>query len=222
MKNYIFPICLLLCFLTTNWATAQSGNYIDSVKVIPIFPTTNDMVKAVCFSHYGHNNCELDRTIIDTSKKNYVTVYAGHYIDDGDTEGKCYALDTIALGVFKAGEYTLDYIVNTLDIGGYSDRKVMPFTVQQATGIVNQVAFSSIKIYPNPATDELSIQLAEQAINNLRIAITDLTGRCLLQKPLEKEETKRIDIKEIPAGAYTVTVFSDKQTLATQKLIKLE
>ncbi len=72
-------------------------------------------------------------------------------------------------------------------------------------------------IYPNPATDILTIKIAPNAYNTM--AITNVTGQTILQLPLN-EQANSIDIKSLPKGLYYVTLRGENGT-KVQKLIKL-
>lgn len=84
---------------------------------------------------------------------------------------------------------------------------------QLATEEVKQHALESITIYPNPATDYLSVEVPEE-VKSFRLAISDMSGRNVLNR----ENEKKIDISGLADGAYLVKISSGNAT-AVRKVI---
>lgn len=80
----------------------------------------------------------------------------------------------------------------------------------------NDTAF---KVYPNPATDFITIELQHKSKSSFQIA--DLNGRTILRGQLN-ESVNKIDIANQPAGIYIVTVSNaeNNKTEATKIVIK--
>lgn len=74
-----------------------------------------------------------------------------------------------------------------------------------------------ISIYPNPATDEVTIEITGNFING-RLTISDLDGRQLITRQINTLKTQ-VDISSIPCGVYIVKLTSDN-TLRVGKFIK--
>ena len=81
--------------------------------------------------------------------------------------------------------------------------------------IANQMP--GFTIYPNPATDELTIQLDKDAYNSF--TITNSVGQVLLQQPLTATQTK-VNVKTLAAGLYYITLRGENGT-KTQKFVKM-
>lgn len=77
--------------------------------------------------------------------------------------------------------------------------------------IINYKSLSDIKIYPNPANDNLTIQLPENISNISSIVITDLTGRVVMSIDYNSIKTKnnliQTCIKPLQNGYYNLTVY---------------
>lgn len=84
---------------------------------------------------------------------------------------------------------------------------------------VNDVAASAVKIYPNPATDQVAISLNEVKAS-IAIEVTNLTGRSVLSKTAENTRVLMLDIQSIPGGVYTIKLSVDRQQPVHYKLIK--
>lgn len=76
----------------------------------------------------------------------------------------------------------------------------------------------SISLYPNPAKDALHIT-SSQSMKNCLLQLYDLSGMLIKEIPLNTDAPS-IDIKELPAGIYLVTLSNSTfvQTLQFQKL----
>jgi hypothetical protein len=76
---------------------------------------------------------------------------------------------------------------------------------------------SSFSLYPNPATDKITIEIAEgQAPSQL--SILNLNGEEVLTRSLIKPKTQ-IDISNLPSGVYFVRLTNDK-TVEVEKVVK--
>jgi len=74
---------------------------------------------------------------------------------------------------------------------------------------------NSVKIYPNPANDEVKVETANK--NNSEIAITDVLGRIIYGAKLKGEI--KIQVTDWKKGIYFVQVISDGGYKEVQKLI---
>lgn len=81
--------------------------------------------------------------------------------------------------------------------------------------------FVSFKIYPNPATDIVTIDLpANWQKKNLKFEIFNLNGQVLnnLQTTIYKENV-RLDLGKLPKGIYFVKLSCEGQT-GLRKIVK--
>ena len=72
-------------------------------------------------------------------------------------------------------------------------------------------AFATVQIWPNPASDFISIKLKDQAVNNLKFTITDISAK----EVLKGEFSERINISSLSAGSY-VLKLEDADGSSTQ------
>lgn len=94
---------LLLTFFLTGNLKAQT---IDSLKIIPTNPTTNDTVKVITYTTFPNSSCNLTGSsinIIDST----INVYASHF--QGGWPSICNSIDTLTIGKFNARTYELQY-----------------------------------------------------------------------------------------------------------------
>ena len=72
----------------------------------------------------------------------------------------------------------------------------------------------SLRIYPNPASDFINIEMLNTNLKDYSFNITDLSGKVLIQS----ENSKRIDISKLSSGIYFGTMTVEDQKL-TKKIV---
>ncbi|MFA9392218.1 MAG: T9SS type A sorting domain-containing protein [Prolixibacteraceae bacterium] len=82
---------------------------------------------------------------------------------------------------------------------------------------VHEVQLTSAKVYPNPANQQLTVEINTDKFTSARFNIHDMTGRILLSK--EVSNRTQIDISMLRNGAYFYSIVSD-QYEQKGKLIK--
>jgi hypothetical protein len=101
------------------------------------------------------------------------------------------------------------------DLGNSSKATVMKYD-SLFVGI-NERQGSRLLVYPNPATDKITIEIAEgQAPSQL--SIMNLNGEEVLTRSLIKPKTQ-IDISNLPSGIYFVRL-TNVRTVEIGKFIK--
>jgi hypothetical protein len=77
----------------------------------------------------------------------------------------------------------------------------------------------NVKVYPNPASDQLHLSVTNAGQLNARFIITDILGQELFSIPVIQDEST-LDISKFSQGIYTWKLFSDNSVLKTGKVIK--
>ena len=107
------------------------------------------------------------------------------------------------------------YIIN-LKIGSTKNLTVKVVKNSSTTGISDQHVDQNRLIYPNPTTDEITIDIKGEKT----IILTDLNGKIV--KSLTTAQ-KVISVLDLTAGSYFLTVFNKKnEVLVSKKIIKTE
>ena len=73
-------------------------------------------------------------------------------------------------------------------------------------------------LYPNPVSEELTIELTE--LVNYQIRITDITGREIYSEFLQGENNLQLSTKAWPAGLYLLQVRDEEGRVETKKVVK--
>ena len=82
---------------------------------------------------------------------------------------------------------------------------------------INEAQVSGFYVYPNPATDKITIETPVTSING-QLSIMDVNGQQLITRQVTDPKTQ-IDISTLAAGIYFVRV-THGMTVETGKIIK--
>ncbi len=77
--------------------------------------------------------------------------------------------------------------------------------------------YSTVRLWPNPATDLVRIEVPERSIPNgeIIVMVRDITGRIVASY----RGTNEIPVSDLPAGVYLFSVSSDQQVFRTERII---
>ncbi len=112
-----------------------------------------------------------------------------------------------------------DYKVAVTDTNGcqsFSDAYI--YTGGSTSTGVKNITKGGVEIFPNPAADELTIQLGDLSAYNV-FTITNNLGQQLMQQKIIATQTK-VDLLNLPAGVYYITFRGDNGT-EVKKFVKL-
>lgn len=85
------------------------------------------------------------------------------------------------------------------------------FTLSVDRGVV---VHSEIKVYPNPASDYISINLE---LLPAKLSLTDISGKLLMREFINQHNTT-VDIQDVPAGMYLLQLLDDQGRQFNKKL----
>ncbi len=154
--------------------------------------------------NFNGNGQRLDKDLLQTSADSLVVLYR---VDATQNWGLYPHQQKTAIGTsgfiqitqLQAGEYTL---ANTHEKVSLAEHRL-------------NKAFS---VYPNPATDRITIQFAEATQKNRTITLSDTSGKVLMVKKV-KRNSKNIELrlKNIKTSAVTVTIDGHSQPVIITK-----
>jgi hypothetical protein len=83
------------------------------------------------------------------------------------------------------------------------------------TSIINIADNAEITMFPNPSSDNVSIQLGTTENMNIQLELIDLTGRVVLSKQVNNNGqnvlTNVFNVSEISNGTYTLSIISNNK-----------
>ena len=112
-----------------------------------------------------------------------------------------------------AGVYNGNYTVRVTDGSGCVGTSA-PFNYYTFLSVADNVGKMNVAIFPNPANNIVHIS----ALSKVNIAISGIDGKVYM----EQSGVNEVDITELNAGLYLLTVYdNDGQKLTTVKLVKM-
>lgn len=96
-----------------------------------------------------------------------------------------------------------------LSIGDNSDLTGPAFTVSSTPQVIKE---NLMKVFPNPATDMVNVQLLLNEAQDVNMTIFDLQGRVVARRDFEKvsNEIITLPVNELPAGTYYIRLATPK------------
>jgi hypothetical protein len=106
----------------------------------------------------------------------------------------------------------------------YATDKTFLITPQFNSAVQDQqVTYGEMKISPNPAKDEIKIEMNLAEPDNYAIALIDLSGRVVFNKIISEGATgiisNNIMLPELPSGLYQVTIHGGSQWFTSSLVI---
>ena len=69
-------------------------------------------------------------------------------------------------------------------------------------------ATSTLKVYPNPVTNSLTIDLQQFENKKVLLKVTNLSGQAVSEKTVFSTKSYALDVTALPAGSYILQVIS--------------
>ncbi len=217
MKTLAFNLVkVLLIFFMSTLLKAQIPA-IDSLRIIPAYPTSNDTVKVISHTIFPSGGCAMTASSVNISGST-VNVFATHTL--GMLSVICYSNDTICIGKLNARNYDLIYNLALTTPPLTYDIDTLNFVVQQFTGMLPEdEAGQKPEIYPNPLTTTLNIRLKNNSEADFSIEVYGVLGKKI--KSIRKINQRRsLNISDLKDGIYFMVITDSGQGRWVQKIIK--
>lgn len=95
-------------------------------------------------------------------------------------------------------------------------------TVQTVTAVNDYSGISDLKVFPNPATDQLNINFVVENGTSINCKILDVTGKLLYNKQMESEGglvEQSVNVSDFAKGIYFLRIETSKGT-TIEKFVK--
>jgi len=116
-----------------------------------------------------------------------------------------------------AGTRIIYVIVATNELGEETRSAEYEFTVAGGTNIAVVAENNSISVFPNPVVDVLTVTVADFT-SGMTFNLFDVNGRMVQTGPLA--ETTTIDMTNLRAGTYILTIVQNGTQVATFRVVK--
>lgn len=85
----------------------------------------------------------------------------------------------------------------------------MPSDIVTATGIAEEGALATASLFPNPANDQLTVELGQASGQRVTYTMTDALGRTVLAGSFIADRNT-LDLQGLSSGTYSLTLRTDK------------
>ncbi|MBK6285107.1 MAG: carbohydrate-binding protein [Draconibacterium sp.] len=113
------------------------------------------------------------------------------------------------------GRYTLRYYVRS----GEFNSNWFETTNTPVTALQPQHSINDLQIYPNPAKNEVTVELGEVQNGEKVVAFYNTTGQIVLSNKYFDTKSVKIDISELKKGLYFVELKTENGNSRTTKLV---
>ena len=128
-----------------------------------------------------------------------------------------------ATGTGGSASYTIGqpfYKSNSSSSASASQGVQQPYEISIINGIDSIISNNIIfKIYPNPTTNNVILNIGNYQINNTNIDIFNISGKLIKKIKITKRITV-IPLGILPAGVYITKVFNNNVLLKSYKIVK--
>jgi hypothetical protein len=166
-------------------------------------------------------SCVANKTVSSDETNSYTI--NGTEFDPIETNDNCGVAsiindlnNTSSLAGIQLPEGTTTIIWTVTDNAGNTESCSINITVNVYTTGVKKIQEEGILIYPNPTSEKINFEFANNNIQ--KIIIYDISGRALIKKTeIRKKET--IDLSSLKNGFYIINIHADNNVITT-KIIK--
>lgn len=132
-------------------------------------------------------------------------------IDQNGNSAYPYIIGPEYYGTVQAG--------NTGPNGGHNTITETVTNYTGTTGISDALA-GSIKVYPVPATDEITLDLTSCSAEVKYLTVTDMLGNTVISVQVTNALTQ-LSIAQLPAGIYMINILENNQVAYRKKITRL-
>lgn len=120
--------------------------------------------------------------------------------------------------IFRYPDHTAPSGTPAKDQDKYVYSNFQYFTRALGTLEVQKTALA-LNVFPNPATDKIQIELADEKPQTLTATLTDVTGKTWQTKTFKPSDVKQLDIEALPKGVYLLQLQTESGT-TVKRIIK--
>ena len=114
----------------------------------------------------------------------------------------------------------IDYTKNSAINGSVAEGVQQPYEIWVYSGIAEMNGDEpEFSVFPNPASDILSLKTNYQKIENLSYQLFEMNGKLVENKKITKNETSVL-MKNLAPGVFILKVFNNGKELKYFKIIK--
>lgn len=203
--------------------TANPGAQIYS-RLYFIDPATGDFTFAVESDLHTVTAGELDTYVSLPFQSTYALLADSGYLVVVGSYGDGGATNDLVVGTSGTSEAQTTFYFDQTDQTWYytTSTPMVRLNMVGTAGLTENAALSSLNIYPNPATDKVSMEYDLKNESNVEITITDMTGKVVYSSKLGSQAAGKhavsVNTNNMTNGIYVVNIATNN-AVSTQKLV---
>lgn len=212
-----------ICFGSSATLTASSCNFYNwsngaTTQTTSVLPTSNTTYFLTVTNNNGCKNTDNISIIVNSLPTTPTITQNGDTLISSSATGNQWHEKTSGIiGGATNQKYspiqTGNYFVIITDVYGcISDSSNIIAFIH--TGVIEN-KINDFKIYPNPATSQITLET--NTINNVQLTICNLSGQELI-KQQAKSGKQEVDVSVLPSGVYFVKILHSN-TIKVEKII---
>lgn len=196
------------CILFNFAATAGQTWEIPPIFSNATFTVTVDAVDSITL-----NGITLKRLSTRYKQSNVPNTY---YATITERLGGSQFLFNFLRGPISDGDYMTEYLCYQDSALGLLQFSNKPCYYSNLTGISENYSTSLFKMYPNPSSDFITVDLANP--QDAEAKIIDINGKEL--RTMKLENKTKVDVQDLAKGIYLLNVIEGTEKIYTTKFIK--
>ncbi|HZV45486.1 MAG TPA: T9SS type A sorting domain-containing protein, partial [Saprospiraceae bacterium] len=94
--------------------------------------------------------------------------------------------------------------------------------VEGIVGVKDPLPKKDIRVYPNPTTSDLTVELPFAAVNGMMLRVVSITGQVVMERRSEAGLAKQsLETNGLPEGVYILQIISDGLVFGIKRLVKM-
>jgi len=199
MKKLYFFIFI---FCISSISFGQTYFVINQISIEPENPTTDDSINILLIGSLSEMGAYIEEVEVFIQDNDvFLTIHAN---STGGFQMLIDYTESIELAPLFSGDYQI-HIEGDFILDNVSDPLEYYFTVEDATGLHEQIAQNIFEIFPNPASDYININC--QNCDAFSFKIINSNGVELLKS----SQMNKINITELKFGLYFLVLYSGEK-----------
>ncbi|MGL5888333.1 MAG: T9SS type A sorting domain-containing protein, partial [Bacteroidia bacterium] len=206
----------------------QPGNLTGSQ--VSVSPTTTTTYTVIGTDLNGCSDTNTAIVVVNPLPQVSLASQGTHCVDDGSFtltgaspaggtfSGPGVSGNQFSPGTAGIGSHTVIYTFT--DAAGCTNTASTNVVINACVGIGENPAFASVSYLPNPATDVLMIRWDNGSVNVNTIEVYDVNGRLVLTQTTGNNSQVQLNIAELPAGNYTLSLISSNSGKSNYTFVK--
>lgn len=216
----------------------EVNNTAATAYTLPLTWVSNNATKTTTGSNF-HLSTDIDyyKIVLPTGYKYTISARVNDFVSNNDAPTTTYTGDAQwAYSLNNGSSWSSTYdsimtgsggIITVNNLTGTGDATVIFRVVQHIPGTtgsyvlklsnihrstataVNDIPFEAVKIFPNPATEQLNVDMTATGITGNTATLTDISGREVYSADVTNQKMISIPVQSLPAGMYILNVNTD-------------